>query len=647
MRSGLEAQLPLLPLPETRPGSDADLVATFRRLYFHLYGNSNTSRAERLIEDLSLVLLLKLALERDGTAVPASFVSGSRSANDALLPVLRKAYPSLVPKDLRFTLSDQSLRHALDDLDAVRVSDAPGHVLGDAFQALVGPRLRGERGQFFTPRTLVRAMVEIVAPQPHEDVLDPACGTGGFLAEAHVFQARRPGAKPTGSLVGIDKDFGLARLATAMLQIAAGARARVASFNSLSMSEWEEARVQEDFDVILTNPPFGARIGIKDAAVLAHYDLGHQWSAQEDGPSRKTSALLSSQDPQILFLELCVLRLRPGGRLGIVLPEGVFGNRQNAYVWDWLRSQGVVRALLDCPRTTFQPGTDTKTNVLVFERFEKAARRAEPVRIGVALDCGHDRRGRTTFPDGRARPDDLITLGSTYHARGARLWRDVAISNPYYLVPRYYLQDVAPAEWEAELLRGATWVTLRELVDRGVLDVRKGHEVGADAYGTGDVPFVRTSDISNFEIAADPTKGVSDKIYETYRPQQRLRPGDVLMVVDGRYRIGAAALLTEQNLRCVVQSHFRILSVNDATELDPHSLLFALNLPSVKTRIRNLVFVQSTLGTLGKRLFELRIPVIGGPSPWRDAVTRFRSSLEERDRLLGSLRSMTGGEIEL
>ncbi len=651
MRSSSAKQLPLLSLPKPPAEGSSDLVATFRRLYFHLYSNSNTSRAERLIEDLSLVLLLKLALERDATLVPVAFLSGSKSANDTLLPILRRTYPSLISKDLRFTLSDESLRHALEDLDPVSVSNAPGHVLGDAFQALVGPRLRGDKGQFFTPRTLVRAIVEIVGPQADEHILDPACGTGGFLAEAHVYQAQHSRqSPPSGTLSGIDKDDGLARFATALLQIATGSRASIRSFNSLSPSEWEGQGLRESYDVILTNPPFGARIGIKDPATLRAYDLGRQWVASDtDGPSRKTSALLSSQDPQVLFLELCVIRLRTGGRMGIVLPEGIFGNRQNGYIWDWLRSQGVILALLDCPRTTFQPGTDTKTNVLIFEKRPTEKRAASgKVRIGVALECGHDRRGRMTFPDGSPRPDDLIALGKSYHQpNGAAAWRQVSVSNPYYLVPRYYLQDVPRSESEAALLRGAEWLSIGELVDRGTLDVRKGHEVGADAYGTGDVPFVRTSDISNFEIAADPTKCVSDEIYDTYQRQQRLQAGNIIIVVDGRYRIGSAALITANNVRCIVQSHFRIVSLRKNSTFDEYCLLFALNLPSVKTRIRNLVFVQSTLGTLGKRLFELRVPILTGAGPWQETVDRFRTSLKERDELLGRLKSMTGTDVEL
>ena len=111
---------------------------------------------------------------------------------------------------------------ALSELATLDLTHAPAHALGEAFQALIGPRLRGERGQFFTPKSLVRAMVEVLDPQPGERVCDPACGTGGFLSETHIYQASKYQSRSlTGALVGVDKDEGLARLASAMMKVEA------------------------------------------------------------------------------------------------------------------------------------------------------------------------------------------------------------------------------------------------------------------------------------------------------------------------------------------------------------------------------------------------------------------------------------------
>jgi type I restriction enzyme M protein len=649
------SQLLLYPSPQNANGGQ-NLPELFRGLYYNLYTNSKASRAERIIEDLSLLLLLKLAAEANGQAkLLARYLEGKDSAND-LIPVLRRTYPGLVSSNQRFSLGEESLREALLRLQSVRLSDAPAHVLGDAFQALIGPRLRGDKGQFFTPRAVVRAMVQVLAPEPHDSVLDPACGTGGFLLEAHCYQAsRRAPGQVLGSLVGVDKDHDLFRLCSALLQIASGGRASIRNFNSLDSRQWDaHVTAAELFDVVLTNPPFGARIGVRDRAILQAFSLGHRWVSRRAGPGwLETQTVLMSQDPQLLFLELCISKLKPGGRLGIVLPEGVFGNKQDGYVWEWVRMQGEVIALLDCPRTTFQPGTDTKTNILFFRKHPAKAKPARAansrVHVAVALNCGHDRRGRAYLSNGQPHPDDFSAIGAAFHDpdQYSLYWRPVQIDNGDYLVPRYYMEQRPLNKQEEELTRGAPYASLGDLVHRGLISVRKGHEVGSDAYGTGSVPFVRTSDVSNFEISTDPSKSVSEEVYSRFAKQQSLRPGDVLMVVDGRYRIGATALVTGNNYRCIVQSHFRIISCLQPECLGAHELLFALNLPSVRLRIRNLVFVQSTLGTLGKRLLELRVPILHGPGPWQEAAQNFRAVLVQRDGLLSQIRSLDAAGYEL
>ncbi|MGH9429158.1 MAG: N-6 DNA methylase, partial [Terriglobia bacterium] len=322
-----------------------------------------------------------------------------------------------------------------------------------------------------------------------------------------------------------------------------------------------------------------------------------------------------------------------------------------SYIWDWLQERGEIVALLDCPRTTFQPGTDTKTNVLFFRRHKglRATSSNSVTRIAVAVHCGHDRRGRSQYADGRSYADDFPAIASKFHLSDSpeSPWSSVSLGNQRYLVPRYHVALEHETPDEAQLTKGAKLATLQELVRKGLITVRKGHEVGSDAYGTGDVPFVRTSDISNFEVSCDPTKSISDELYAEFGPQQQLQAGDLLIVVDGRYRIGTTALLTPNNARCVVQSHLRIVGTPQRELLNPYELLFALNLPSVKTRLRALVFIQSTLGTLGSRLYELRIPLLHGDGPWAERLESFRKALDQRDLLLAKLNAMAGPEVEL
>lgn len=630
---------------------EKEYALAFRRLYYHLYTNSNASRAERIIADLSNLLLCKIACDRNGGKERIEqFLRGEGSANKILIPLLMNAFPHLIEQEDRFSLEDEALRYGLSELARLPFGLSAGHVLGEAFQSLMGPRLRGDKGQFFTPRNLVRAIIQISNPPVGSKVVDPACGTAGFLVETAAFWGDKLLGRKKKNLIGIDKDRDLCRLAEAALEMSAPMSFAVVNTNSLNIAELRKLPSEIspfDADFVFTNPPFGSNIKVTDPFVLRQFELGHKWADTSSG-WRKDKAIRSAQDPQILFLELCVQLLAEGGQLSIVLPEGVFGNTGLGYVWDYLRANGKIVALVDCPRTTFQPSTDTKTNVLIFKKGD-ASKHPKSVQIAVALNCGHDRRGRTVRASGEPYPDDFQLIGKSFRQRkqGAVLWQKVDLTEPYYLVPRFY--DNAPLrelKEEAKQLN-ATLVTLGELVQRGHVDIRKGHEVGAEVYGTGEIPFVRTSDITNYEVSIDPTRGVSDEVYNEFAPQQNLAPGDILMVADGRYRIGRTAILDEHNYQCVVQSHIKIISVRPSSPITAVELLYLLNLPTVQHQIRDLIFIQSTLGSLGRRLYGITLPLPSSSPEWKATISRFQELIVGRARLLTELKKFEPNSYEL
>ncbi|WP_172450798.1 N-6 DNA methylase [Candidatus Chloroploca asiatica] len=628
----------------------------FRKLYYHLYSNSNASRAERIMSDLSSLLLCKVIGERNGKKeLLEQFLDGKGSANSILLPMLHEAFPHLVDNEDRFSLEDAVLRYALQEIISLPLTGAPAHVLGEAFQSLIGPRLRGDKGQFFTPKSLVRSIINVLQPTEGAKIVDPACGTGGFLVEVQAFLENSRGSrKKRLTLIGIDKDRDLARLAEAILEIVAPNHATVLNQNSLdlkSLALLPEETNPFNADYVITNPPFGANIKITDSAILKNFALGYRWNQNKGGIWEQNPNIREAQDPQILFIELCIKLLKPSGMMGIVLPEGVFGNSTYGYVWDFIRSQGEIFALIDCPRTTFQPGTDTKTNVLFFRKANSTGQttKTNMVWTAVAIHCGHDRRGRNTMASGDPYPDDFKTIGETFVTREMAngLWQQVNIKDPYYLVPRYYdkspLSDISRDDprFEIEL------VSLREMAKSGHLKIRKGHEVGSEAYGTGDIPFVRTSDISNYEVSIDPTRSVSEEVYEEYAPLQQLAPGDILIVSDGRYRIGRTAILHSHNYKCVVQSHVKIITVTDKSPINSIELLYLLSLPMVQHQIRNLVFIQSTLGALGSRIGDICIPKPKRNTQWHDTIEEFRQLIEQRAKLLTRLREFDNDSFEL
>lgn len=583
-------------------------------------------RAERIVSDITKILLCKLIAEQEKI--------GDISARTKieLISLLKEKYPQSCENFDDFSLSNSDIAAVLDTLNNISLLNAPSHIIGDAFQAIIGPRIRGDKGQFFTPKELVECLVEIIAPSSGSVVIDPACGTGGFLTASYAYaEASSKADASTLKLIGVDKDRDMADMALATTEVISHGRSKVFNRNSLEiLSPKSDLHcLLDSADIILTNPPFGAKIGITDEALLSLYEFGYNWSySEKDKCWYKLNTVAKNQAPQVLFIELCVRLLKPHGKMAIVLPEGIFGNKTLGFVWAYLKKHGRVIALIDCPRNTFQPSTDTKTNVLI---FEKGASFSEDIIVAVAKNCGHDKRGRVTNSANEPLPNDFDTIAKEY-TRGIQtsFWRNAKLTGNYF-VPRYLSGKTVKHD-------PGEYITIGEMIQRGYLRRKSGKEVGSEAYGTGNIPFVRTSDIINFEISSDPTNAVSEEIYQQYATQQNLEIGDILFIADGRYRIGKTAIITKYNIKSLIQSHIEILSLSPDAPFTPYEFLYCLNADEVQEQVRSLIFIQSTLGTIGNRINEIAIRLPDKNPVWVEKIHAFQHNIEMRAECLFALK---------
>ena len=140
-----------------------------------------------------------------------------------------------------------------------------------------------------------------------------------------------------------------------------------------------------------------------------------------------------------------------------------------------------------------------------------------------------------------------------------------------------------------------------------VLSWDTGIEVGKMAYGTGDIPFIRTSDISNWELKGDPKQAVSEEIYADNA--QDVKAGDIFVVRDGTYLVGISCILTEKDTKILYCGGLYKLRVEKPETLDPYLLLALLNSPIVRRQMRSKQFTRDIIDTLGKRLFEVLLPI--------------------------------------
>lgn len=613
-----------------------DRKDAFKQMRNYLAGRLlGATRDEALLNEVIKCIFCKLLIQRTetSTTVSSDDLELARRYRIAFSE-LKKLLPNMFDDNEELLLDPTSIDYIDSILSNVDITSLQSDPIGDAYETFTGSIVRGQEGQFFTPRNVVETLVSIVNPEEGELIIDPACGTGGFLSYTgrYLLKDGASANKVARSVYGIDKDQYLANLASAHLSLVTLAPANVFCADSLTWSNGEsEFAIREmigKFDVVLTNPPFGTRIVAVSREAQQDFSLGYKWKR---GPSSssfiKQDNLLSSVPPQVLFVERCLSLVKTGGRVGMVVPESLVSSKKYQYVVQFIRESADILAVIGLPdamfKTSGKGGTHTKTCLLYFKkRGNRKANRRNIVFMAEVRWGGKDSRGRII------NKDELPNVTDNYNSfvngtlvdtdnRGFIMPLQELVEN--ILAPRYYDPNV-----KTEISSMACThdlIKLGDLVADGLLQVTTGDEVGKFAYGTGDIPFIRTSDISNWEIKRDPKHCVNEDLYKELRDKQDIRESDILMVKDGTYLIGTCALVTKGNTKILFQSHLYKLRVTDSEKLSPYLLLAVLTSEPVKRQIKAKRFTQDIIDSLGSRLYEIVLP-IPKETDLRDRITR-------------------------
>jgi type I restriction enzyme M protein len=569
------------------------------------------TRDRALMEEMFKCAFAKHWLKKEpGLAKGADI---SRSYRNAFVQV-KESINGLFQPEAEIELDPAALHFIDQQLEAIDFEHARADVFGEIYETFAGAGDKANEGQFFTPAVAVDLLVDFVRPKPGSIVCDPAGGAGGFMiATARHWDALgTPPAAIAKGLFAVEKDAYLARIMRGRLALFLDTTPRVVCGDSLAgvTNDSNEFSFPE-CDVVLTNPPFGSKIVAANYQTLSKYDLAKKWVRTEEG-GFSTAGGLNSPSPQILFLELCLRVLKPGGILGAILPESLVSSKSYHYVVHYLRERADVLAVVGMPEALFKTsgksGTHTKTVALVAQRKPHPSR-TKAVFFAEAKWCGHDSRARKVplndIPVIREHYEEFRSGRPCQHGpRGVSVPADRVGIN---LAPRAFEFN---AQVEAEQIKTTHEVVrIRDLVQKGVITVSTGDEVGKLAYGTGDIPFIRTSDISTWEIKVDPKHKVSQQIFEKYRQSQDVRPRDILLVRDGTYLIGTCAIVSEQDIPMLYQSHIYKIRVVDVKKLDPYLFLAAISSPFVQRQIKSFCVSQDIIDSLGDKLYEIQIAV--------------------------------------
>jgi len=544
---------------------------------------------------------------------------------------VKEQYADVFSEEDVITLDDSSIAYAVAQLQPFCIKDSQRDAIGDAFESFIDYTTKGSQGQFFTPRNVVKLMVNIAQLTYKDKMIDPACGTGGFLIEGlkaewgtlkEQYGEEWPEAEILAeeqkvaikNIRGIDKDSFLGKVAKAYMALMGDGRGGIFCENSLVASKYWGTKTQDNvreksFDVVLTNPPFGKKLKIDETEILSLYDLGRKWKKnKKQNIYEKTDVLVDAQPPQILFIEKCLNLLNSKGRMCFVSPESIFCNPSHRHIVQFIKERAKISAIISMPEDLFQPYTHAKTCVVYLQKGKSTPE--DKIFMAIARYCGHDSRGHETSRDDvpviQEKYNQFIKDGQLdYDHLGFVITEGEIVNNIY--VPKYYNPEI---EQKLQSLTDThKIVSIGELEKQGIISITTGDEVSKESYGTGSIPFIRTSDIANWEIKLDPKQGLSREIYEKYKKKQDVKANDILMVRDGTYLVGTCAIITEDDEEIVFQSHIYKIRVEKPDELDPLLLLALLSCPLVKSQIYAKRFTQDIIDTLGERIHEIQLPI--------------------------------------
>lgn len=462
-----------------KPANDS-LIRTFKRCHDYIYANQGMNK-DAFWELLNLIFCKiydekRRFMVNNGESYRRRFWVGVKEKNTpaglaAISKRIHSLFDELKNDDLfsevfdgneRIRLSDRGLAFVAGELAKYSFLDAEIDVKGTAYETIVSNMLKQQSGQFFTPRNAIKCMVAMMDPSENTRVLDPACGSGGFLVMVldHVrrkiaaamypelddihLQARFNSSEVNAKvkkyaekmLFGFDFDPDLKKAARMNMVMAGDGHANIFNINSLEYPKGDKPDVEkigpkikssvqkagdkatcEDgkplenalgkFDMIFTNPPFGAKVKV-DLAISKSFDLGRTWKKEGDG-SFSSSESSASEAPEVLFIEQCWKFLKPGGKLAIVLPDGILSNPGSESIRHWILERFKLLASVDLPVEMFLPQVGVQASFLFLQKKTEEEKLAAAngkedyeVFMAIAEAVGKDRRGQPIY----VRDDD-------------------------------------------------------------------------------------------------------------------------------------------------------------------------------------------------------------------------------------------------
>ena len=383
-----------------------NLESIFLRLEELILANSGEDEFEEVFKLVIAKIFDERSHEEKRFAIQESTTETSRVIN-LLLREANAVWPGILI-ETQSNLTPEHLAVCVDALTRHTISNDHMDILDAFFEFMVSKDSKGAKGQFFTPRHVIELCVKMMSPKQHEIIMDPACGSGGFLVHTlnHVCKNSRCGYSQhvkkfcDSNLWGFDIDGRAIRIAKTLMILASGHESNFIRLNSLlhptSVNMFWDAKEEsiltiEDicrgqmrnfkgFDVILTNPPFAG--DVREKQLLRDYAIA----------SGKTHL-----ERDAIFVERCIQLLKPGGRMAIVLPNNKFATTSFGFLRTWIMKKARVLAVVSLGRNTFLPHTHQKASILFLQKHASVPENNYRIFFSVSERDGKNSKGQLLF----------------------------------------------------------------------------------------------------------------------------------------------------------------------------------------------------------------------------------------------------------
>lgn len=406
---------------DIQPVAREDLISAIKKCHQTLWGGGRLSPPTAFGE-LCKLIFVKISDEQKPrkNGEPYQFQIKTHEPSSKLAERINALYNEQKVKDPEvFTESikvdDRVLRTVVSHLEAINLNKTDLDVKGVAFEQFMDGFFKGDFGQYFTPRPIIEFCVNMMKPEQDWDVLDPSCGSGGFLLHALDYMRNQAGdyfdkvSHPVEyfnywhdfaakHLYGIEINDEIARVAKMNMIVHDDGHTNVISHDALEsidkMHEHNRGFAENHFDLILTNPPFGSTINLAEKPYLASYELGNTIDAKGKQKPRK------NQSSEVLFIERICQFLKPGtGKAAIVLPDGVLTNSSMQYVRDFIIEKFQLLAVVSLPQCAFAHfGAGVKASIIFVRKRKENEQpdKNESIFMAAPELIGYDAVGRKT-----------------------------------------------------------------------------------------------------------------------------------------------------------------------------------------------------------------------------------------------------------